>query len=410
MQPADQMIREAERECAPIWKQMEENEQRCFERVLRCLQSENVSARHFAPSTGYGYGDIGRDTLERVYAKVFGAERALVRPHILSGTHALAIALFGLLRPGETLLSAAGKPYDTLEAVIGIPEAVDGSLASFGIAYKQVDLLEDGSLNRNGVIDHIDHNTGVVLIQRSCGYDLRPSLKIGEIKNLCAMIHAKNAKTYVVVDNCYGEFVCEKEPSMVGADVSVGSLIKNPGGGLAPTGGYIVGGNVAIKRMESRLTAPGVGAEIGSYEASYRPFYQGLFMAPHVVCQALKGAALAAFVFERAGYCTFPKYNAKRSDIIQAIQLNEPEKLIAFCRAVQSVSPVDSFLTPEPWAMPGYAHQVIMAAGTFVSGASIELSADAPMRPPYAAYWQGGLTYAHCKTAVKACLEAIGNA
>jgi len=406
----DRMIQEAEAECAPVWKQMDAVEQICFERVLACMQSEQVATRHFSPTTGYGYGDIGRDTLERVYAKVFGAERALVRPHILSGTHALAIALFGLLRPGQTLLSAAGKPYDTLEPVIGIPEAVDGSLANFGISYRQVDLLDDGSVNHAGVIDGINQNTGVVLIQRSRGYDRRPSLAVAEIKELCALIHAKNKKTYVLVDNCYGEFTCAEEPGMAGADAVAGSLIKNPGGGLAPTGGYIAGNDAAIQRIETRLTAPGAGAEIGSYEASYRPFYQGLFLAPHAVCQALKGAALAARVFEKAGYRTYPKHDAARSDIIQAIQLNGPEKLTAFCRAVQSVSPVDSFLAPEPWAMPGYSHEVIMAAGTFVSGASIELSADAPMRPPYIAYWQGGLTYAHCKMAVKACYEAIASA
>jgi len=403
----DQIIREAEAECAPIWDRFAQVEQRCFERVLRCMQSERVAARHFAPTTGYGYGDVGRDTLERVYAKVFGAERALVRPHILSGTHALSIALFGLLRPGETLLSAAGKPYDTLDPVIGITDAADGSLASFGIAYRQVDLREDGSADRCGVIDQVDQNTGVVLIQRSRGYALRPPLTMEEIEALCAFVHKKNQNTYVLVDNCYGEFVCEKEPTMVGADVAVGSLIKNPGGGLAPTGAYIIGTDAALQRIESRLTAPGVGAEIGSYEASYRPFYQGLFMASHAVCQALKGAALAARVFEKAGYQTYPSFDEPRNDIIQAIQLDEPEKLTKFCRAVQSVSPVDSFLFPEPWEMPGYAQQVIMAAGTFVAGASIELSADAPMRPPYAVYWQGGLTYAHCKTAVKACLEAM---
>ena len=407
MQTIDQMIHEAEAQCAPIWSRLEKTEELCFERVLRCMQSENVAARHFAPTTGYGYGDIGRETLERVYAAVFGAEAALVRPHILSGTHALAIALFGLLRPGQTLLSATGKPYDTLHPVIGISDAVDGSLADFGISYQQADLREDGGVNRSVVLDYIDHNTGVVLIQRSRGYELRPSVSIEEIQELCALIHAKNANVYILVDNCYGEFVCEKEPTMVGADVAVGSLIKNPGGGLAPTGAYIIGTDAALQRIESRLTAPGVGAEIGSYEASYRPFYQGLFMASHAVCQALKGAALAARVFEKAGYQTYPSFDEPRNDIIQAIQLDEPEKLTKFCRAVQSVSPVDSFLFPEPWEMPGYAQQVIMAAGTFVAGASIELSADAPMRPPYAVYWQGGLTYAHCKTAVKACLEAM---
>lgn len=407
MTDIDLLIREAESACVSIWRQMEDIEQTCFERVLRSMQSENVAVRHFAPTTGYGYDDIGRDTLERVYAKVFGTERALVRPHILSGTHALAIALFGLLRPGDTLLSATGEPYDTLESVIGIHNAVDGSLADFGVRYKQIDLLEDGSVNQSLMIDTIDAHTRVVMIQRSRGYSLRPSLTMTEIRDLCAMIHTNNANAVILVDNCYGEFTCEEEPSMVGADVVVGSLIKNPGGGLAPTGGYIAGKEEAIRRIETRLTAPGIGSEIGSYEASYRPFYQGLFMAPHVVFQALKGATLAAYVFEKAGYSTSPSFDATRSDIIQAIQLNCPQKLIAFCRALQSVSPVDSFLTPEAWEMPGYAHHVIMAAGTFVSGASIELSADAPIRPPYAVYWQGGLAYQHCKMAVKACYQAV---
>lgn len=403
------ILKEAEAACAPVWEKMEKTEHVCFERVLRSMQAEQVAARHFAPSTGYGYDDIGRDTLERIYANVFGTDRALVRPHILSGTHALAIALFGLLRPGDMLLSAAGKPYDTLEQVIGIGQTADGSLADIGVSYAQANLTDEGTIDMPTILNALRENTRVVLIQRSRGYDWRASLSLSDIKEICDAVHAARPQAYILVDNCYGEFTCAQEPSMVGADVVVGSLIKNPGGGLAPTGGYIAGRKDAMTRIETRLTAPGVGAHIGSYAAGYQPFYQGLFMAPHTVCQALKGAALAAYVFEKAGYAVHPRYDADRSDIIQAVKLEKPEKLIAFCQAVQSASPVDSFALPEPWAMPGYAHEVIMAAGTFVSGASIELSADAPIRPPYIAYWQGGLTYAHCRLAVQACLRAVGD-
>lgn len=407
MQSIELLIKEAEAACAPIWEKMEQIEQICFERVLRSMQTEHIGIQHFAPTTGYGYDDIGRDALERVYARVFDTERAIVRPHILSGTHALAIALFGLLRPGETLLSAVGAPYDTLEKVIGIHEAVDGSLANMGVTYTQADLSDEGSINFEAIRGALHSNTRVVLVQRSRGYDWRPSLTLMDIQKICDIVHTIQPQTYIVVDNCYGEFTCVQEPSAVGADVIVGSLIKNPGGGLAPTGGYIAGRDDAITRIETRLTAPGVGGHIGSYAASYQPFYQGLFMAPHTVCQALKGAALAAYVFGKAGYAVHPSYCAERSDIIQAIQFGKAEKLIAFCQAVQATSPVDSMAVPEPWEMPGYTHDVIMAAGTFISGASIELSADAPMRPPYIAYWQGGLTYAHCRLAVEACYRAI---
>lgn len=407
MQNIDKLIKEAEAACTPVWEKMEQIEHICFARVLRSMQAEKVGTRHFAPTTGYGYDDIGRDTLERVYAAVFGTESAIVRPHILSGTHALAITLFGLLRPGDTLLSVVGAPYDTLEQVIGIKEAVDGSLASLGVAYAQVDLTDEGTVDIAAMKQALQAKTSVILVQRSRGYAWRPSLSLADIQQICNMAHALQPQAYIVVDNCYGEFTCIQEPSMVGADVIVGSLIKNPGGGLAPTGGYIAGSKEAMCRIETRLTAPGVGGHIGSYAAGYQPFYQGLFMAPHTVCQALKGAVLAAYVFEKAGYAVHPCYQAERSDIIQAIKLGKEEKLIAFCQAVQATSPIDSFAMPEPWAMPGYTNDVIMAAGTFVSGASIELSADAPIRPPYVAYWQGGLTYAHCRMAVEACYQAI---
>lgn len=401
------LIRKAERDCEPMWEKQDETERRCFARVLRCMQEERVGTQHFAQTTGYGYDDVGRDTLERVYAAVMGCERALVRPQIVSGTHALAVALFGLLRPGDVLVSAVGRPYDTLEKVIGIGEANDGSLASWGVGYREVQLTQEEAPDLPGIEAALDDQTKVVLVQRSRGYAWRPSLTLAQIGDICSLVHAKCPQALVLVDNCYGEFTCDAEPSSVGADVLVGSLIKNPGGGLAPTGGYIAGKEDAVLRIADRLTSPGVGAEVGSYAASYQPFYQGLFLAPHTVAQALKGATLAARVFAQEDFDVSPTYDAQRCDIIQAIRLKTPERVIAFCQAIQASSPVDSFAVPEPWDMPGYQHQVIMAAGTFVSGASIELSADAPMRPPFAVYLQGGLTYAHCRLAIAEALRAV---
>lgn len=403
----ERMLSEAEQACASAWERIDAVERSCFARVLKHMQAERVGTQHFAPSTGYGYDDTGRDTLERVYAGVLGCEKALVRPQIMSGTHALAVALFGLLRPGKRLLSAAGKPYDTLEQVIGIGGARDGSLADWGVSYDEAALLDNGAPDINAIRSLICPDTTVVLVQRSRGYDWRPSLSLTQIQEICEVVHTANPGTVVLVDNCYGEFTCEAEPSTCGADVLVGSLIKNPGGGLAPTGGYIAGRADCVDRVADRLTSPGIGAEVGSYAASYQPFYQGLFLAPHVVAQALKGATLAAHVFASAGYAVSPAIAESRYDIIQAIQLGTPEKVIAFCRAIQASSPIDSFASPEPWDMPGYQHQVIMAAGTFVSGASIELSADAPIRPPYIVYMQGGLTYAHCRLAVGEALKAV---
>ena len=405
----DERLRQAEADCAPQFERFAQVERICFERVLRAMQAERIGAQHFAPSTGYGYGDAGRDALQRVFARVLGAERAIVRPQIVSGTHALAIGLFGLLRPGDRLLSAAGKPYDTLEQVIGIRSPVDGSLADLGVSYDQVELCADGSADIPAIASAIREETRVVLVQRSRGYAWRPSLSLADIAAICDAVHRANKKTAVLVDNCYGEFTCEAEPLSAGADVVIGSLIKNPGGGLAPTGGYIAGRDDLIERIAARLTSPGIGDEVGSYAASYQPFYQGLFLAPHAVSQSLMGAALLARLFAGDGYAVHPAYDAPRSDIIQAIRLETPERLIAFCQAVQKASPVDSYALPEPWDMPGYAHQVIMAAGTFVSGASIELSADAPVLPPYIAYWQGGLTYAHARLAAGEALAAVSS-
>lgn len=406
MEWTENAIQQAERECVAAFEKIEANENTCFEKVLAAMQAERIGVQHFAPTTGYGYDDVGRDTLERVYARVLGAEAALVRPQIVSGTHALAIAFFGLLRPGKRLVSAAGKPYDTLEKVIGIDGNTSGSLADWGVAYTEVALVNDMPDIR-AISNAIDDETGCVLIQRSRGYDWRPSLSLTQIGEICAAIRAKNPAAAILVDNCYGEFTCADEPLSVGADIIVGSLIKNPGGGIAPTGGYAAGRAAYVEKIADRLTSPGIGGEVGSYAGSYQPFYQGLFMAPHTVAQALKGAVLAARVFENAGFAVSPGFQAERHDIIQAIRLDAPEKLIAFCQAIQASSPIDSYAMPEPWDMPGYQHQVIMAAGTFVSGASIELSADGPMRPPYIAYLQGGLTYAHCRYAISKTLSAI---
>lgn len=403
----DHKIAQYEEDCAEQFRKIARVEQVNFQRVLRAMQNARIGTQHFAPTTGYGYGDAGRDALQRVMAEVMGAEHALVRPQIASGTHALAVALFGLLRPGERLLSAAGRPYDTLTDVIGIGERVDGSLADFGVAYDQVELLPNGAADLDGIATAVQKNTRVVLVQRSRGYAWRPSLSVSDIGRVAEVVHRANRETVVLVDNCYGEFTEEAEPNSVGADVAVGSLIKNPGGGLAPTGGYIAGSARLMERVATRLTSPGVGGEVGSYASGYQPFFQGLFIAPHTVAQALMGATLLARAFSAAGFPVEPAYDAPRGDIIQAVRLDNKDRLIAFCQAVQKASPVDSYALPEPWDMPGYAHQVIMAAGTFVSGASIELSADAPIRPPYIAYWQGGLTYAHARHAVRETLLAV---
>ena len=377
-------------------------------RILKAYQEHMIAYRHFAPTTGYGYDDVGRDTLEKVFADLFGTQAAIVRPQITSGTHAISLCLFGLTLPGDHILSATGTPYDTLEGIIGWSEgeAPVGSLREMGVSYSKVDLKE-GKIDVAAVDAAITPNTRLVIAQRSRGYDWRPSLMPEDFAELAEMIHTKHPGVRLMVDNCYGEFVCEKEPTHYGADVCVGSLIKNPGGGLAPTGGYVVGTQDAIERISYRLTAPGIGLEVGSYAASYQPFYQGLFMAPHTVAQAIKTACLAARVFEDLGMLTTPASNEPRADIIQAIQMCTPERLIAFCQGIQMASPIDSMALPEPWAMPGYSDQVIMAAGTFVSGASVELSADAPMREPFTAYMQGGLTYAHGRIAIARALERM---
>lgn len=365
-------------------------------KVLKAMQDNRLSDIHFAATTGYGYNDMGRDTLEQVYADIFRTEDALVRPQLISGTHALTVALAGNLRPGDEILSPVGKPYDTLEGVIGITPA-KGSLAEYQISYSQMDLLSDGGFDWEGIRAAIKPNTKLAAIQRSKGYQSRPTLSVGRIGELIRFLKEIKPDIICMVDNCYGEFVEIMEPTEVGADLCVGSLIKNPGGGLAPIGGYIVGKSEYVENAAYRLTAPGLGKEVGATLGLNASLFQGLFLAPQVVSGALKGAIFAANIYERLGYGVLPNGREDRYDIIQAITLESAEAVIAFCKGIQAAAPVDSYVTPEPWAMPGYTCDVIMAAGAFVQGSSIELSADAPIKPPYNVFFQGGLTWYHAK-------------
>ena len=399
------MVCTAEEELKEQFQETEKIEEIRTCEILNAFRKEGVSYRHFAPTTGYGYDDIGRDTLERIYAGIFNTEAAIIRPHIASGTAALSLTLFGMTKPGDRILSATGMPYDTLLGVLGInKQPAAGSLKEMGVEFHCVD-LRNGRIDIEAVERKISKNTTLVIAQRSRGYAWRPSLMPEDFRELAEMIHSRHPGVALMVDNCYGEFVREKEPTEYGADLCVGSLIKNPGGGIAPTGGYIAGRKEYIERIAARLTAPGLGRELGSYEATYRPYYQGLFMAPHTVAQALKTAMLTARVFENLGFATTPPAFQRRADIIQAVRLESPERLIAFCQGLQAASPVDSMAEPQPWDMPGYDDPVVMAAGTFVAGASIELSADGPIRPPYIAYMQGGLTYMHGKIAISEVLR-----
>lgn len=375
-------------------------------KVIHAMQKNKVSAECFNQSSGYGYNDLGRDTLEKVYADVFCAEDALVRPQITCGTHALALALMSNLRPGDELLSPVGKPYDTLEEVIGIRPS-KGSLAEYGISYRQVDLLEDGSFDFENIKKAINDKTKLVTIQRSKGYQTRPTLSVDRIGELIAFVKKIKPDVICMVDNCYGEFVEEKEPIEVGADMIVGSLIKNPGGGLAPIGGYVAGRADLIENCAYRLTSPGLGKEVGATLGVTQTFYQGFFLAPTVVCGALKGATFAANIYEALGYPVIPNGSESRHDIIQAVTLGSAEGVIAFCKGIQAAAPVDSYVSPEPWAMPGYDSDVIMAAGAFVQGSSIELSADGPVKPPYAVYFQGGLTWYHAKLGILKSLQSV---
>lgn len=375
-------------------------------KVIRAMQECQVSEACLLGTTGYGYDDLGRDTLEEVYAKVFHTEDALVRPQITCGTHALALALMSNLRPGDELLSPVGKPYDTLEEVIGIRPS-RGSLKEYGISYSQVDLLPDGSFDYEGIRNAIKEKTRLVTIQRSKGYQTRPTLSVARIGELIRFIKNIRPDILCMVDNCYGEFVETIEPTDVGADMVVGSLIKNPGGGLAPIGGYIAGKKECVENAACRLTSPGLGKEVGASLGVLSSFYQGLFLAPTVTASALKGAIFAANIYEKIGFSVVPDGRESRHDIIQAVTFGSPDGVIAFCQGIQAAASVDSFVTPEPWDMPGYDSQVIMAAGAFVSGSSIELSADGPIKPPYAVYFQGGLTFPHAKLGILKTLQSL---
>ena len=377
-------------------------------KVIKAMQECQVSEACLLGTTGYGYNDLGRDTLEAVYAKIFHTEDALVRPQITCGTHALALALMSNLRPGDELLSPVGKPYDTLEEVIGIRPS-KGSLAEYGITYRQADLKEDGSFDYDAIKAAIGPRTRLVTIQRSKGYQTRPTFSVGQIGELIAFVKAIKPDVICMVDNCYGEFVETREPSDVGADMVVGSLIKNPGGGLAPIGGYIAGTRECVENAAFRLTSPGLGKEVGASLGILKDFYQGLFLAPTITACALKSAIFAANLYENLGYAVIPDGTEDRHDIIQAVTFGSPEAVIAYCQGIQAAAPVDSHVTPEPWDMPGYDAQVIMAAGAFVSGSSIELSADAPIKPPYAVYFQGGLTWPHGKFGILKSLQSLIN-
>lgn len=396
----------AEKELSGLFSEVDKVAELNQLKVLNAMQKHRLSDAHFSYVSGYGYNDIGRDVIEDIYATIFKTEDALVRPQLISGTHALTTALFSNLKNGDELLSPCGLPYDTLQGVIGIRET-KGSLIENGVIYKQVDLLDDFSFDFDKIKKSISDKTKMVTIQRSKGYSFRKSFTIAELKELICFIKNINSNIICMVDNCYGEFVEIEEPSEVGADLCVGSLIKNPGGGLAPVGGYIVGKKELIENCSYRLSAPGLGKEVGPSLGINNQILQGLFLAPNVVANSLKGAILSSKVFENLGYEVMPKPFDKRADIVQAINLKNAENVISFCKGIQASSPVDSFVTPEPWGMPGYDCDVIMAAGAFVQGSSIELSADAPIKPPYTVYVQGGLTYYHAKLGVMMSLDKI---
>ena len=404
---ARELVWNAERGLTEPFMRAESVEMIASHRVLHAFQTERVSARHFAPTNGYGYDDIGRDTLDRVFAHAMQAEAALVRPQFVNGTHALFTALAALCEPGDAILSITGKPYDTLEQAIGIRGDAPNSLARFGVKFRSVELTGQGEIDISALKRAVEADIKVVYVQRSRGYAWRPAIGVRKLSEALGQVRKLLPDCSIVVDNCYGEFTEVDEPTASGADMIAGSLIKNPGGGLAPTGGYVAGKKGLVDRVAQRLTVPGMGAEVGSYAGDYRLFYQGLFLAPHTTCQCIKGAMLFAKVLESLGLETLPSSDAMRSDIIQAVRFADAEGLIAFCRSIQAAAPVDSFVVPEPWDMPGYADQVIMAAGAFVQGATTELSADGPVKPPYTAYVQGALTYAHARIAAMLACDAL---
>ncbi len=375
-------------------------------KVLRAMREEGLAEHHFSGTTGYGYGDAGREITDRIFARVFGSEDALVRVQLVSGTHALTTCFRAILRPGDKILSITGRPYDTLEEVLGIRGNAPGNLREFGIGYLQMD-LKDGRIDFESICEGLNSDVKLVLIQRSTGYDWRPAVSIRDIEMAISCIKGLRKDAYIMVDNCYGEFLEEMEPPAVGADIAAGSLIKNPGGGIAPTGGYIVGKEKLIEQASAVLTAPGLGKECGATLGISRSFLQGLFLAPHVVAEAIKGAIYASKVFQDLGFEVSPGYKDKRSDIIQSIKFRSKEQLLSFCQGIQKGAPVDSFVTPYPWEMPGYGHRVVMAAGAFIQGSSIELSADAPIREPYYGYLQGGLTWDHLRLGVLITLQQM---
>lgn len=375
-------------------------------KVLNAMQEARLSDQHFNWTTGYGYNDIGREKIEEIYAKVFKTEDSIVRPTIANGTHALSLCLSGLLNPGDEIISVTSKPYDTLDELIGIRGQYKGSLKNIGVTYKQVDFNDDGTVDFDNIKKEVTDKTTMVYIQRSTGYSFRPTVDINTMEKIVHIVKEKNSNVICMVDNCYGEFLEEREPTEVGVDILAGSLIKNPGGGIVLGGGYIVGKEKLIEQISYKLTSPGIGKECGLTFGQSRQMFQGLFLAPHIVSEALKGAIFCSKLFEKEGYEVKPKYNEMRSDIIQQVKLGSAEKIIAFCKGIQAAAPVDSFVSPEPWDMPGYESPVIMAAGAFIQGSSIELSADAPIREPYIVYYQGGLTYEHAKIG---CLIALQN-
>ena len=398
--------REVLKESEPLFAHIEDVAEANTLKVLDAMRECRVSDAHFNTTTGYAYDDIGRGKLEELYAKIFGAERALVRTQFVSGTHALATVLFGILRPGDELVSLTGKPYDTIQTVIGYDNPSPGSLKEFGVLYNELPMVA-GKVDMAHIKDVITDKTKMVEIQRSRGYSMRSPLSIDDIRAITAEVHRIKPDCICFVDNCYGEFVDYEEPTQAGADIMAGSLIKNPGGGIAPTGGYIVGRDDLVELASYRLTAPGMGDELGASLSNNRLLFQGLFLAPHVVSQAIKGAIFAAGMFAKLGYKTLPLPTEVRGDIIQAIELGSADKLIAFCGGIQKYSPVDSFAAPEPWDMPGYSDKIIMAAGTFVQGASIEFSADGPLREPYNVYLQGGLTFEHAIIGIMGAAQAV---
>lgn len=400
------IYRRAEQQIAPFLEKVDKIAEYNGLKVLKAFQNHTVSEMHLGSTTGYGYDDVGRDTLDQIYAEAFGAEDALVRHSIVNGTQAIATCLYGVLRPGDTLVAATGKPYDTLEEVIGIRGQNNGSLREFGVHYRQVD-LKDSDVDFEGLRAAIDNTTKVVAIQRSKGYAWRDSLSVEKIGSVIAFVKSIRSDIICMVDNCYGEFVETIEPCAVGADLIAGSLIKNPGGGLARSGGYIAGIKACVEQVSYRLTSPGIGRECGASLGNNALLYQGFFLAPHIVAQSVKAAILCSAIFEQLGYDVHPRYSDARTDIIEAVKLGSPETLIRFCQGIQKGAPVDSHVVPEPWDMPGYDDQVIMAAGAFTAGSSIEISADGPLRAPYIAYYQGGLTYESAKAAILLAAQGI---